>query len=75
MALSFNPMDPEFIADPNPTYRRLRAEDPVHEHPLGFWVLTRYEDVVASLRDPRMLKEALPDFVAKRLTIRACAAS
>jgi cytochrome P450 len=67
MALSFNPMDPEFIADPNPTYRRLRAEDPVHEHPLGFWVLTRYEDVVASLRDPRMLKEALPDFVAKRL--------
>jgi hypothetical protein len=70
MTLSFSPMDPEFIADPYPTYQRLRAEDPVHEHPLGFWVLTRYEDVVASLRDPRMLKEALPEYVAKRLGVQ-----
>ncbi|MBM4441119.1 MAG: cytochrome P450 [Candidatus Rokubacteria bacterium] len=69
MALSFNPMDPAFIADPYPTYHRLRAEDPVHEHPLGFWVLTRYDDVVASLRDPRLLKEAIPAFVAARLGV------
>ena len=47
----FNPMDPEFVADPYPTYHRLRAEDPVHRSPLGFWVLTRYEDVVGVLRD------------------------
>ena len=53
MVFHFNPMDPEFVADPYPTYHRLRSEDPVHESPLGFWVLTRYEDVVASLRDPR----------------------
>ncbi|MBI1737574.1 MAG: cytochrome P450 [Candidatus Rokubacteria bacterium] len=33
----FNPMDPDFIADPYPTYHRLRAEDPVHHSPLGFW--------------------------------------
>ena len=26
----FKPMDPEFVADPYPTYHRLRAEDPVH---------------------------------------------
>ena len=45
--LLFNPMDPAFVADPYPTYRRLRAEDPVHQSPLGFWVLTRYEDVAA----------------------------
>ena len=45
--LSFNPMAPEFVTDPYPTYHRLRAEDPVHQSPLGFWVLTRYEDVVA----------------------------
>jgi cytochrome P450 len=62
----FNPMDPEFIADPYPTYHRLRSEDPVHHSPLGFWVLTRYEDVVASLRDPRLAKEALASFVAAR---------
>ena len=67
--VQFNPIDPEFVADPYPTYHRLRAEDPVHHSPLGFWVLTRYEDVVASLRDPRLAKEAIATFVAERLGI------
>ncbi len=62
----FNPMDPEFIADPYPTYHRLRAEDPVHRSPLGFWVLTRYEDVVTALRDPRLAKEAIAAVIAAR---------
>jgi cytochrome P450 len=62
----FNPMDPAFIADPYPTYHKLRADDPVHQSPLGFWVLTRYEDVVNSLRDPRLAKEAIAAFVAAR---------
>ena len=64
--LRFNPMDPDFVADPYPTYHRLQAEDPVHESPLGFWVLTRYEDVVAALRDPRFAKEAIFPIVAAR---------
>ena len=64
--VTFNPMDPAFVADPYPTYRRLRAEDPVHHSPMGFWVLTRYEDVVAALRDPRLAKEAIAGFVAAR---------
>src|SRR5207249_1642021 len=63
---SFNPMDPEFLADPYPTYHRLRAEDPVHQSPLGFWVLTRYEDVSAVLRDARFIKEPLAALVAAR---------
>ena len=63
---SFNPMDPEFLADPYPTYHRLRAEDPVHHSPLGFWVLTRYEDVSSVLRDPRFIKEPLAALVAAR---------
>ncbi len=66
---SFNPMDPEFLADPYPTYRRLRTEDPVHHSPLDFWVLTRYEDVVAVLRDPRFIKEPLAAFVAARFGV------
>jgi hypothetical protein len=49
----FNPLTPEFHADPYPFYRRLRETDPVHLSPLGLWVLTRYDDCVASLRDPR----------------------
>ena len=64
--VTFNPMDPAFVADPYPTYRQLRTEDPVHHSPMGFWVLTRYEDVVAALRDPRLAKEAIAAFVAAR---------
>src|SRR5262245_25707552 len=68
---NFNPMDPEFVADPYPTYHRLRTEDPVHLSPLGFWVLTRYEDVVAVLRDPRFEKEPMIAAVAARFGIAA----
>jgi len=39
-ALVFNPFLPEFHANPYPFYARLRKEDPVHQSPLGFWVLT-----------------------------------
>jgi cytochrome P450 len=53
----FNPFRPEFHADPYPFYRRLREQDPVHQSPLGFWVLTRYDDCVAVLRDPRFGRE------------------
>jgi pimeloyl-[acyl-carrier protein] synthase len=53
-ALEFNPFLPEVHADPYPLYHRLRTEDPVHRSGSGLWVLTRYADVVAVLRDPRM---------------------
>src|SRR4029453_6124400 len=71
MAIVFNPMDPEFLADPYPMYHRLRSEDPVHQSPLGFWVLTRYEDVVSVLRDPRLIKEPIAAFVAARFGLAA----
>ncbi len=49
----FDPFLPEFIADPYPFYHRLREAEPVHRSPLGFWVLTRYDDCVTLLRDQR----------------------
>jgi cytochrome P450 len=49
----YNPFDPSFRADPYAVYRRLREEAPVHKSPLGFFVLTRYEDCANILRDPR----------------------
>jgi cytochrome P450 len=49
----FNPLSPEFHTDPYPFYRRLREADPVYLSPLGLWILTRYDDCVTSLRDPR----------------------
>jgi cytochrome P450 len=46
----FNPFAPGFTDDPYPHYARLRELDPVHEHPLGFWILGRHADVSALLR-------------------------
>jgi cytochrome P450 len=43
--------------DPYALYARLRSEDPIHRTPQGLWVLTRYADVAAVLRDPRFGRE------------------
>ena len=47
--------DPAVIADPYPLLSELRETAPVHK--LGFadfWILTRFEDCRAALRDPRL---------------------
>lgn len=53
-----NLADPMTYAGPGmpEVWRRLRADDPVHWHPAtagrpGFWVVTRYADIAAVLRD------------------------
>jgi hypothetical protein len=63
----FNPLLPAFHADPYPFYRRLREEDPVHQSPLGIWVLTRYDDAVMVLRDPRFGREGMAELLEARL--------
>src|SRR5215213_6942412 len=63
-----NPFAPGVIADPYPLYRRLRDEDPVHWiEPWGPWFLTRYADVVAAQRDPRLIKRNYPTAPVDRL--------
>src|SRR5204863_9120572 len=48
----FDPFSPEVIADPAPFYARMRATRPVFRVPQGgFYLVTRYEDVVAAARD------------------------
>ncbi|WP_250285241.1 cytochrome P450, partial [Frankia sp. CiP1_Cm_nod2] len=44
-AFVFNPFAGGFSDDPYPHYAELRDTAPAHEHPLGFWILSRYEDV------------------------------
>ena len=40
-------VSPAFLADPYPTLRRLREDDPVHwSDSIGGWVVTRYDDVL-----------------------------
>ncbi len=46
----FDPFAPGFTDDPYPQYAALRTAAPVYRHPLGFWLLTRYEDVSWLLR-------------------------
>jgi cytochrome P450 len=44
---------PDVVEDPYTYFGRLREEDPVHWNPLyETWVITRYDDVVWSLRRP-----------------------
>lgn len=50
--VDFNPFQPQMLADPYPFYAELRREDPVHWSPLlQLWLVTRYDDVLAVLRD------------------------
>ncbi len=47
--VEYDPFDWETAHNPYPVYRRLRDEAPVyHSEQLGFWALSRYEDVVAA---------------------------
>jgi cytochrome P450 len=46
---------PDMLADPYGAYARLRATDPVYWYaPQEAWLLTRYADVDAALRDARL---------------------
>lgn len=58
--LSFEPDDAATIEDPYPVYERLRVRDPVHWNPKGFWFISRYEDVLACLKDPRFSNQPAP---------------
>lgn len=47
----YNPFQPGFGDDPYPHLRELREHDPVHQSPLGLWLLFHYDDVLRLLRD------------------------
>lgn len=53
----FNPYDSQFRANPYPIYDYLRSVEPIHQSFPGMWVLTRYADAKAVLRDPRFCVE------------------
>ena len=49
----FNPFDYEFHRDPYPTYAWLREEEPAYHNPeMGFYALSRFDDVLWGLHDP-----------------------
>lgn len=54
-------LDEKFTQDPEALYRRTRSEAPVCEVELvggvRGWLVTRYTDVIALLKDPRVIKD------------------
>jgi cytochrome P450 len=52
VTVALNPFEPGFVESPYEQYAALREHEPVHHSPLGVWVLFRYEDCFALLRDP-----------------------
>lgn len=58
----FDALDPEVVADPYPTYARLRAAGPICRGRAGTWVVTRHAEVAALLRDRRLGSEFPIDY-------------
>ena len=70
----WNPMKPEELADPYVSYARARREEPVFYSPiLDAWLVTRYDDLLAVLKDPRFSSRdsiyigGVPEEVADKL--------
>ena len=57
--MEYSPFAPEVHEDPYPIYRRLRHDAPLYRHEqLGFWAVSRYDDVVAVARDWKTFSSA-----------------
>ena len=55
MGYHYDLLDEGFLADPYPTYRRLREHDLAYYDPAtNHWLVSRYADVHQLTRDPRL---------------------
>ena len=55
----FDPLDPDYLADPYPYYARFREEAPVFYAPkIDFWVVSRYGDIQEIVKDPETFSNA-----------------
>src|SRR3979411_204080 len=59
----FNPLAPEFIRDPYPSYERLRTTDPMHVTSFGAFVASRHAGAVLVRRAKRCGKDDVEGWV------------
>ncbi|MEO5729574.1 MAG: cytochrome P450, partial [Byssovorax sp.] len=53
-----------FFRDPHPTFHRMRAESPVYfSESMKIWMLTRYDQIDAMMRDPRFSSRRTPQLL------------
>lgn len=57
--MDYNPFSPEVQQNPFPYYAYLRHHAPVYQVPgAGFWVVSRYDDVLYILKNPQVFSSA-----------------
>lgn len=57
--MEYNPFLPEVRENPYPYYAYLRQHAPVHQvKDMGYWVITRYDDVFSALRNPQVFSSS-----------------
>lgn len=62
--VALNPFDEGLRADPYPALREIQERDPVHWSEIARgWFITRYDDVVSLLRDPRISADRTPSTI------------
>ncbi len=61
----FNPLTRAFRNNPYPQYEALRQSLP--EFSMGMWIMTRYADVMAILRDERFSSASVPEITEKKM--------
>ncbi len=66
--VAWYPLDPAFIAEPYPLYRKLRERDPYHvSRVTGMLVVSRYEDIDAILRDHERFRNGEAQYGSRNL--------
>jgi hypothetical protein len=61
----FNPLTRAFRDNPYDLYAALQQSVP--EFSMGMWIVTRYADVMAVLRDPRFSSASVPEITEKKM--------
>lgn len=56
--MQFDPFGPEVRRDPYAYYEELRRDHPVYRMDIGFWLVSRYEDVQFVLKSPQLFSSA-----------------
>ena len=71
MNARFDPQDPDFQRDPYPHYHAQRNQTPIHHRTVNdvfdVWWLTRYDDCVEVLKDPRFSASKVPPFMMEEI--------
>ena len=58
--MEYNPFLPDVRENPYPYYAYLREHAPVYQVPgVGFWALSRYDDVFSALRNPQVFSATI----------------